>query len=138
ARVATAGRRPCRLAAAPRSERNSRTSTAYGRTPLPYRNRSTGGRPTGAVIVLVGDNRPHEPEPPHRYGHRRRAVGCSCGWRRPDVIVPPMLPIAACGRPSEIPVERVPAVTTMDFERRYRRASQPVVFTDLIPKWKAW
>ena len=49
-----------------------------------------------------------------------------------------MLPIAACGRPSEILVERAPAVTPMDFERRYRRASQPVVFTDLIPKWKAW
>src|SRR2546428_495326 len=71
-------------------------------------------------------------------GQRRLAMGCYCGWRPPEVIVPPMLPVAACGRPSEILVERVPAVTPMDFERRYRRASKPVVFTDLIPKWKAW
>src|SRR5207302_6127952 len=127
-----------RNASAPRPRRESRGRQHRGGALLSAYRRRVAAVGHGPFIVLLGENRPTSRRAAVPFGHRRRAIGCSCGWRPPNVIVPPMLPIAACGLTSEILVERVPAVSPMEFERRYRRASQPVVFTDLIPKWKAW
>jgi lysine-specific demethylase 8 len=38
----------------------------------------------------------------------------------------------------EIVIDRVPAPSPAEFEERYRRASQPAIFTDVVPRWKAW
>src|SRR5689334_22273851 len=40
--------------------------------------------------------------------------------------------------PTEIVIDRVPAPSPEEFESRYVSGSQPVIFTDLVPTWRAW
>ena len=40
--------------------------------------------------------------------------------------------------PSEIVIDRVPAPSQAEFERQYLHASQPAIFNDVVPRWRAW